>query len=202
MALTLTLALINPSQPAAPNCPCVAPTARAGGPSGLAGPNMSQSGPSHLQQRYSAFTASAQAVPPVSKPRRQRSLGSKSRSSSGETAQACTARHQGGSWQYIYAWIPRGLRCGPWFGQERTFGTWTIMGCTTANDDTGATSSARLAKSRPLTIVIYRLYTCPASYSRASSPWARVCGAWRENKVVGIREQRTTRVPLLVTSEP
>ena len=192
MALTPTLTLALGSQPAAPNCPCVASTARAGEPSGLAGPNMSQLGPSHLQRPYSAFTASAQAVPPTSKPRRQGTFGSESRFSSGETAQACTARYQGGSWYHIYAWIPRGLRCGPWFGQERTFGTWTIMGCTTANDDTGATSSARLAKSRPLPTTTYRLYTCPASYPRTCSPRARVCGAWRENKVVGMREQRTT----------
>jgi hypothetical protein len=33
-ALTLTLTLTLGLQPAAPNCPCVAPTARAGGPSG------------------------------------------------------------------------------------------------------------------------------------------------------------------------
>ena len=163
---------------------------------------MFQSHPNRLKQPYSAFTASAKTAPPASKPRRQGTFGSESRFLSGETAQACTARHQGGSWHHIYAWIPRGLRCGPWSGQERTVSTWIIVGRTTANDDTGATSSAHLAKSRPLPIVIYRLYTCPASCSRASSPWARVCGAWRENKVVGIREQRTTRVPLLVTSEP
>ena len=52
----------------------------------------------------------------------------KSRISSGETAQACTARYQGGPWHRVYAWIPRGLRCGPWSGQEPTFGTWTRMG--------------------------------------------------------------------------
>jgi len=183
LTLTLTLGGALGSQPAAPNCPASLPRRGPVGRAGLAGPNMSQSGPNHLQQQYSAFTASAQAVLPTSKPRRQGTFGSESRFPSGETAQACTARHQGRPWCHIYAWIPRGLRCGPWSGQERTFSTWMIMGRTTANDDTGATSSAHLAESRPLPTITYRFRTCLASYDRASSPRARVCGAWRENKV-------------------
>ena len=54
--------------------------------------------------------------------------GSESRVSSGDPAQTCTARYQGGPGHHIYAWMPRGLRCGPWSGQERAFGTWTRMG--------------------------------------------------------------------------
>jgi len=74
-------------------------------------------------------------------------LGSESRVSSGETAQACTARHQGGPSHHSYAWIPRGLRCGPWSGQEPTFGTWTRMGvfldviCYTSVKDAASTAA-------------------------------------------------------------
>ena len=60
-----------------------------------------------LQKRNTIIIAAAQPT-----------LGSAERRvSSGETAQACTARHQGGHWYHSYALIPRGLRCGPCSGQ-------------------------------------------------------------------------------------
>ena len=183
MALTLTLALINPSQPAAPNCPCVAPTARAGGPSGSGRTQ-------HVPVPPQPPEATVQRVHRVRKDRPAR-------------LETETPRHVWlrkplpvrGNGTGVYSSAPgrvlapylrvdtAGLRCGPWSGQERTVSTWIIVGRTTANDDTGATSSAHLAESRPLPTIIHRFQTCLALYDRASSPRARVCGAWRENNV-------------------
>ena len=121
------------------------------------------------QKRNTIMSAAAQPM-----------WGSESRISSGETAQACTARYQGGPWHHIYAWIPRGLRCGPWSGQEPTFGTWTRMGvfcdviCYTSVKDAASwavyVGDVRQHLDRPP--------TGPGGSSRAwhatTPPWGRV----------------------------
>ena len=103
---------------------------------------------------------------PASKPRRQGTFGSESRFPSGETAQACTARHQGGTWHHIYARIPRGLRCGPWFGQERTFGTWHV-------DDSGP-QRLTTAQARPLQRTWPRAGLCPPPHIDFGHVWPRM----------------------------
>jgi len=117
---------------------------------------------------------------PSLSPRQSPRWALKAASRPGETAQAYTTRHQGGPWYHSYAWIPRGLRCGPWSGQERAFGTWTRMGvflaaicCTYVKDAVGwavYVGDVRQHLDRP--------HTGPGGSGRAwhatTPPWERV----------------------------